>query len=90
MSGVAVTSQRFMNVQTNNECLRELVEASGLSMAVALTIFNRGLGKHAVSVSRWKAFLAEPGVAAYAPLDDALLAHARAKFAPLLIAPAAT
>jgi hypothetical protein len=37
-----------------------------------------------VSVSRWKAFLAEPGAAAYADLDDALLAHARAKFATLL------
>lgn len=79
-----------MSGQTNNECLRELVGVSGLSMAVALTIFNRGLGTQAVSVSRWKAFLAEPGAAAYTVLEDELLAHARARFAALGIATAAT
>ncbi len=30
--------------KSNNQQLRELVEASGLTQAVALTVFNRGLG----------------------------------------------
>lgn len=72
-----------MHLHSNNVRLRALVTASGVSMPVALTVFNRGLGPQAVSASRWNAFLAEPGAPGYAGLDDALLTHAEAKFASL-------
>lgn len=52
----------YMNTKslTNNERLRELVEASGLTQAVVLTVFNRGLGPAAYSESAWKAFFVRP------------------------------
>ena len=67
-------------VKTNNQRLRELVEKSGLSQPVALTIFNRGLGAAAYSTDSWKAFLANPESARFRPLKAELLAHAEAEF----------
>lgn len=68
---------------SNNERLRELVEASGLTQAVALTIFNRGLGPAAYSESSWKAFFVRPDSARFRPLKDELLVHAEKEFAKL-------
>ena len=65
----------------NNERLRELVASSGLSPAVALTIFNRGLGANACTSSAWSAYLSEPCSPHYRELDAKLLQHAEAQFA---------
>jgi hypothetical protein len=76
----------YMNTKakTNNERLRELVQASGLSQPVALTIFNRGLGPAAYSESAWKAFLmTDTRSARYRSLSDDLLAHAEKQFSKL-------
>lgn len=68
---------------SNNERLRRLVEAAGVSPAVALTLFNRGLGAQAHSDSDWKALLASPATERFRPLDEHLLAHAEQAFARL-------
>lgn len=75
----------YMNTakKTNNELLRELVEASGLTQAVALTVFNRGLGAAGYSESTWKAFFSEPSGARFRPLKDELLEHAKKEFGKL-------
>lgn len=75
----------YMNTKhlSNNEKLRELVEASGLTQAVALTVFNRGLGPAAYSESTWKAFFVRPDSPRFRPLKDELLAHAEKEFAKL-------
>lgn len=68
---------------TNNERLRQLIAEAGLTQAVALTIFNRGLGPAAYSEIAWKGFLADPASARFRPLKDELLAHAEKQFASL-------
>jgi hypothetical protein len=75
----------YMNTatKTNNERLRELVEASGLTQAVALTVFNRGLGPAAYSESSWKAFFVRPDSPRFRPLKDELLAHAEKEIGKL-------
>jgi len=73
----------YTNKLTNNERLRELVEASGLTQAVALTVFNRGLGPAAYSISTWKAFFVRSDSPRFRPLKDELLAHAEREFAKL-------
>lgn len=67
----------------NNDRLRELVEQSGLTQAVALTVFNRGLGPAAYSESTFKAFLAKPESPRFRPLKDDLLEHAEKQFAKI-------
>jgi hypothetical protein len=66
--------------RTNNERLRELVEASGLTQAVSLTIFNRGLGTGAYSESAWKAYLSSPETTRFRRIGDDMLAHAEKQF----------
>lgn len=66
---------------SNNERLRELVESAGVTQAVALTIFNRGLGPAAYSMDTFKAFLVRPDSAKFRVLKDELLAHAEKQFA---------
>lgn len=66
--------------KTNNEKLRQLVEASGLTQAVALTVFNRGLGVGGYSESAWKAWLCNPDSSRFRPLKDELLQHAQTQF----------
>lgn len=74
----------YMNPeQTNNERLRELVEASGLKQPIALTVFNRGLGVAGYSIDTWKAFLVSPESKKFRPLKDDLLAHAEKNFAKI-------
>ncbi|GAA0741172.1 hypothetical protein GCM10009107_03520 [Ideonella azotifigens] len=65
----------------NNQRLRDLVDALGVSPAVALTLFNRGLGTSAHSDSEWKALMASPSTPRFRPLDSRLLAHAEQAFA---------
>ncbi len=67
-------------IKTNNEKLRELIEASGQTQAVALTVFNRGLGARPYSESAWKAFLADPSAVRFRPLSDDMLEHAIKQF----------
>lgn len=69
--------------KTNNERLREIVEASGLTQPVALTVFNRGLGARPYSESTWKAFLSNPETTRFRPLSDEMLAHAEKQFGKL-------
>lgn len=72
----------YMNTtkNANNKRLRELVQEAGLSQAVALTIFNRGLGPAAYSESSWKAFFSSPETTRFRPFSDELLAHAESVF----------
>jgi hypothetical protein len=71
------------NQTTNNERLRELVQASNLTQPVALTIFNRGLGSGAYSESAWKAYLSSPETTRFRRLSDDMLAHAEKQFSKL-------
>jgi hypothetical protein len=71
------------NQSTNNERLRELVESSKLTQAVALTIFNRGLGTGAYSESAWKAYLSSPETTRFRRLSDDMLAHAEKQFSKI-------
>ena len=72
---------------TNNQQLRDLVVASGLSQAVALTLFNRGLTTSACTESRWKAYLADPSSPRFVALDDDTLQHAIKVFASVVPKP---
>lgn len=66
--------------KTNNERLRELVDASGLSQPAALAVFNLGLGPAAYSIHTFKAFLTHPDSPKFRKLKDDLLAHAEKNF----------
>ncbi len=66
---------------STNTQLVQLVAASGLSPAVAMTIFNRGRGGAACTESQWKGFLAEPGMLRYLELSADQFAHAVHQFA---------
>lgn len=70
---------------SNNDRLRALVEGAGLSHAVALTLFNRGLGQAAFLDSAWRALFASPSSTQFIPITDELLAHAEKAFGPLQI-----
>lgn len=72
------------SVSSNNRRLRDLVMRSRLNDAVALTLFNRGLGSRACTASQWKSFLEEPGSPRHSALPDHLLAHAETQLAPLV------
>ncbi|MDC6169770.1 hypothetical protein [Paucibacter sp. XJ19-41] len=69
---------------SNNERLRELVASSGLPPAVALTIFNRGLGANACTSSAWTGYLSDPASPHYRELSTELLSHAETQFAAAL------
>lgn len=81
----AIVVHMNTSTKTNNERLRELVEASGLTQPVALTVFNRGLGPAAYSESSWKAFLSTPGTSRFRTLSDDLIAHAEKQFAKIKV-----
>ena len=70
----------------NNERLRDLVAGAALRPAVALTLFNRGLGAQAFTDSAWQALFLSPSDARHLPLCDALLLHAQAAFGHLCTA----
>ena len=66
--------------KTNNERLRELITATGLTQPQALALFNRALGPAAYSASAWKSFLVNPDSTRFRSFKDALLAHAEKVF----------
>jgi len=71
----------YMNPDpSTNARLRELIEEAGVTQAVALTIFNRGLGPAAYSMDTFKAFLVSPTAAKFRPLKPELLAHVTKQF----------
>jgi hypothetical protein len=80
---IMLKMQTVPAVNTNNQRLRELVESAGLPQAVAMTVFNRGLGIAACPESLWKALFAEPNSPQFKPLSDEWLVHARHQFAKL-------
>ncbi|MDY0747199.1 hypothetical protein SNE35_22025 [Paucibacter sp. R3-3] len=67
--------------ESANDRLRDLVAASGLPTAVAMTVFNRGLGATGCTETQWKGFLADAGSARFVPLSDDWLSHAIEQFA---------
>jgi len=66
---------------SSNSQLLQLVTTSGLSSAVAMTIFNRGLAATACSESQWKGYLAAPESPRYIELSAEQLAHGVHQFA---------
>jgi hypothetical protein len=73
------------HVPDNNGRLRQLVQASGLASAVALTVFNRGRAAAPCKETEWRGYLAEEGHALFRPLPDDMLAHAEHQFSLLEI-----
>ena len=63
----------------NNARLRELINSKRLSLAVALTIFNRGRSAP-VTESILKSWLADPGESRWSALQDDDLQHAEVVF----------
>ncbi|KGM38715.1 hypothetical protein JY96_21315 [Aquabacterium sp. NJ1] len=66
------------NTSTNAR-LRTLVEGSGLSQSKALEAFNEGQLRP-ISLSAFKAWLADPESMRWRPLDPAYLKHAEKVF----------
>ena len=63
----------------NNARLRELINSKRLSLAVALTIFNRGRTAP-VTESTLKSWLADPGESRWSAVQDDDLQHAEVAF----------
>src|SRR5437879_2381535 len=81
-----ITMMVSMNTKkqpTTNERLRALVEASGLTQAEALALFNKPLGPAGYSLDYWKGFFCDPASKRFKPLRPDLLAHAEKVFARL-------
>ncbi len=70
--------------KSNNEQLRDLIEAAQLKQEAALALFNKKLGPAAYSLSAWKAFLTSSDKARYRAFSDPLLEHAKKVFGPLI------
>ena len=66
---------------SSNAKLRELIQAAGLTQDAALEKFNRGLVKP-VSLSGFKAWLADPESQRWRRMDEAYVAHAEKAFRP--------
>ena len=54
--------------QTTNERLRAMVEASGLTQAEALALFNKPLGPAGYSLDYWKGFFCDSASKRFKPL----------------------
>lgn len=67
---------------SNNARLRALIEGAGLTQAEALALFNAKMIKP-LSLSGWKAYLADRDSVRWRRFDDALLAHAESVFSKL-------
>jgi hypothetical protein len=76
----------YMNPDAaNNERLRELIQEAGVTQAVALTIFNRGLGPAAYSMDTFKAYLVNPSSEKFRMLKPELLVHAEKQFGKIKV-----
>lgn len=64
----------------NNERLKELVQAAGLTQAAALERFNVGLGARPLSASTWKGYFCDHTTTRFRGLSDSLLQHAEKVF----------
>jgi len=69
------------DAESPNDQLRELVAASALPQAVAMTVFNGGLGAAGCTETQWKGFLTDPASPRFVPLPEAWLTHAVEQFA---------
>ena len=68
-----------MNNHPNNARLRELIEAAGLTQAVAMTLFNRGRSAPATETV-FKSWLADVAGGRWQALSDADREHAEQAF----------
>lgn len=75
-------SKKIASAPSTNARLRALVEASGLSQSKALEAFNAGQLRP-ISLSAFKAWLADPDALRWRPLDPAYLKHAEKVFGPM-------
>lgn len=66
--------------QSNNEKLRELIDATGLTQVEALALFNAGLDVAGYSIETWRAYFCNPTTARYRPFPEKLLARAERIF----------
>ena len=69
---------------SNNQRLVQIISQSGLSLAVALTIFNRGLGVAADTADAWAAYLVDPKSPRFCYLTDKQLNHAEIVFSSII------
>jgi hypothetical protein len=67
------------DIHPNNRLFKQLVNSKRLSLAVAVTIFNRGRAEP-VTESGLKGWLVEQGAPGWREVSDADLAHATAVF----------
>lgn len=68
-----------MTDKDNGQKLRAIIEAAGVTQLDALEAFNRRQARP-LSVSQWKAYLANPDSARRSPCPDAVLKRARKLF----------
>ena len=69
---------------SNNQRLVQIISLSGLSLPVALTIFNRGLGVASDTADTWAAYLVDPKSTRFCYLTDEKLNHAEVVFAAII------
>jgi hypothetical protein len=65
------------------QMLRDVIEAAGITQLAALERFNRGQARP-LSVSQWKAYLANPDSARRSPCPDSVLKRAKRIFSHLV------
>ena len=78
-----IKADELLNL-SNNQRLVQIISQSGLSMAVALTIFNRGLGVAADTADAWAAYQVDPKSTRFCYLTDEQLKHAEIVFALII------
>lgn len=64
------------NKKDNGQILREIIAQSGLSQQKALDTFNRRQARP-LSLSQWKAYIAQADSARRSPCPDWVIEHAR-------------
>lgn len=65
---------------SNNERLRQLIEASNLTQVSALAMFNEGLGVRGLKESTWKGYFCDPSTRRFRGFANNLLEHAEEVF----------
>ena len=62
-----MTITMMVSMNTKKQPTRALVEASGLTQAEALTLFNKPLGPAGYSLDYWKGFFCDPASKRFKP-----------------------